>query len=386
MREMHATLAKLTRPKLFAVGARERLFQVLDDRLAHPIAWITGPPGAGKTTLLSGYVESRQRPALWYQIDTGDADIATFFYYLGVAAEVLAETRHVEPLPALTPEYLPDLPGFTRRFLRQLFAGLPPNALLVLDDYHEVALSSPLHGVIAWALAEIPDGVGCIVASRADPPQECARHSANQVIVTLGWEELRLTHEETAAIALSRHITDEAVVTASHDRSDGWVAGLILLLGQPSMPPLTGAQVLAPSSKSLFNYFAGIFANTISAETRDVLLSTAWLTTVTGRVATRLSGNERAEDLLRALHEGNCFVHRRVESEPVYQFHALFHEFLVTLVHQRSTPTERLAKMRQTADVLSECGDDEQAAILYGEAGDWARATDIMLRLAVKAQ
>ena len=91
MREKPATLAKLTRPKLFAVVARERLFQLLDDRLAHPIAWVTGPPGAGKTTLLSGYVESRQRPTLWYQLDSGDADIATFFYYLGVAAPALAE-------------------------------------------------------------------------------------------------------------------------------------------------------------------------------------------------------------------------------------------------------------------------------------------------------
>jgi ATP/maltotriose-dependent transcriptional regulator MalT len=140
---------------LVAVVARERLYQLLDDRLAHPTVWVTGPPGAGKTTLLSGYAESRKRPTLWYQLDSGDADIATFFYYLGVAAQSLAAGRHALPLPALTPEYLPDLIGFTRRFFRELFARLPRHALLVLDDYQDVPADSRLHGVIAahWGIA-----------------------------------------------------------------------------------------------------------------------------------------------------------------------------------------------------------------------------------------
>src|ERR1700682_5017702 len=96
MVEKRATLAKLTRPKLVAVVARDRLYRLLDDRLAHPTVWVTGPPGAGKTTLLSGYAESRRRPTLWYQLDGGDADVATFFYYLGVAAQSFAAKRHAE--------------------------------------------------------------------------------------------------------------------------------------------------------------------------------------------------------------------------------------------------------------------------------------------------
>jgi hypothetical protein len=132
MLEKRAPFAKLTRPKLVAVVARERLYQLLDDRLAHPTVWVAGPPGAGTTTLLSGYAESRERPTLWYQLDSGDADVATFFYYLGVAAQGPIIGRRAEPLPALTPEYLPDLAGFTRRFLprvvRSPSATLAPGA------------------------------------------------------------------------------------------------------------------------------------------------------------------------------------------------------------------------------------------------------------------
>ena len=75
-------LAKTTRPTLAATVARPRLFHLLDRARRRPVTWVGGPPGAGKTTLVASYLRARKVRTLWYQLDEGDADVATFFYYL----------------------------------------------------------------------------------------------------------------------------------------------------------------------------------------------------------------------------------------------------------------------------------------------------------------
>ena len=96
-----ASLAKLSRPRLFGVIQRERLFALLDENRGRLLVWLSGPPGAGKTTLVATYLESRELTSLWYQVDPGDADPASFFHYLTVAARTLGGARRFRRASAI---------------------------------------------------------------------------------------------------------------------------------------------------------------------------------------------------------------------------------------------------------------------------------------------
>ena len=111
--------AKLTLPNSKTALPRERLFQLIDRCRDKKIIWISGPAGSGKTTLAASYFQSRNAPCLWYQLDEGDADISTFFYYMGLAAKK-ASPRSRLSLPLLTPEYLLGIPVFAKRFFEKL--------------------------------------------------------------------------------------------------------------------------------------------------------------------------------------------------------------------------------------------------------------------------
>src|SRR4051812_17114829 len=102
-----APLAKLTRPNAQGLFARKRLFALLDQARLKSAVWISAPAGAGKTSLITSYLETCKLLCLWYQVDAGDVDLATFFHYLGCAAQALAPRKR--PLPSLTTEYLPGL-------------------------------------------------------------------------------------------------------------------------------------------------------------------------------------------------------------------------------------------------------------------------------------
>ena len=357
-------LAKLSKPVIGRVLPRPRLFDAID-RSEAKLVWVSGPPGAGKTTLLSTYVAARKIPVLWYQLDSGDNDVAAFFYYL---REALAKYPKAAALPLLRPEYLPDLMGFGRRYFRDLFGMLPRRAALVVDNYHVLEESSALHAVLREVFAEIPEGVRFLVASRSAPPPEYARLIAAGTLAPLDWEELRLTREEIKAIASQKRGVGGEELDALCTQCDGWAAGLVLLLEQRArQETLRAAPSVSP--QTVFDYFATEIFNDAAPEMRDFLLRTAFLPYIKPEAAAALSGNESASELLDSLHRRRLFINR---SEIAFQFHPLLREFLLARARAAFSKAELAELARRAAGLLETDGQIAEAVQLYRDAGDWA--------------
>lgn len=370
-----STLAKLSPPRLFVAVRRPRLLERLTSARAHPAVWVCGPPGSGKTTLTAQWVQECCRNAIWYHLDEGDADVSSLYAYLRDALHRRFPRRTA--LPFFAPENTQDGKSFARRFFRDFFGQLGPGATLVLDNWSTADSSAPLREAIAALIGEVPMDAVVVIASRDLPFPELAGCVANQSLVSLGWTDLRFTPAETAELLSG---AESGVADVLHHRSDGWIAGIVLMRehlrregGLPHSIDHTG-------SRELFDYFATEVFGSMSEQDREQLTRLAFLPVITPAVAESLLPGRDPVPLLERLYRGNLFVQKHLRTEPFYRFHALFRAFLREHARLALQPDEHRAVAAVSGALFERDGLSDQAFELYVSAGEFERAGALLLR------
>jgi LuxR family transcriptional regulator, maltose regulon positive regulatory protein len=373
MKQPLPPLAKISRPRSQDVFLRKRLFSLLDRKRKQPVIWVCGPAGSGKTTLVNSYIEARNLHALWYQVDSGDGDPATFFHYLGLAAKKAAPRKR-SPLPHLTPEYLMGIPTFTRRFFENLYGRLKIPYLVVFDNYHEVQGDSLFHEVLHNGLETAPEGINVIIISRSEPPPVFERMLANQLMNVISWDDLRLNLDEFKGIIRYKGFKKMSndMIRQLHSSTEGWAAGLLLVLEKSKTEDITAHTLDKHNPELLFDYFASEIFQKIDKETQDVLTKMALLPFITHAMVKRLTGIHHGDRILSDLNKHNFFIERKQsERQIVYQYHAMFREFLLSRAKELFTPKQLLKLKQKAAMILEESDNIEDAAVLFIELNDW---------------
>lgn len=364
MPKKQTQLAKLSRPRLYDAVPRERLFSLLDEKRKHPAIWVCGPPGAGKTTLVGTYLEARTLDGLWYQIDAGDQDVTSLFFYLSQAAASFPGKR--KQLPKLAAEQLPNIAVFARRFFRALWEALPGNFAIVLDNFQDASSSPELVQLVDVLISEVPDSRHVLIISRNEPPPELSAQVAKQQLVQIGWEALRLTLDETAGILSTRGEREEAAIERIHARSGGWTAGVVLMREHGENGAKTA--VSNQPESAIFDYLAAQIFDRQDDDTKRVMTHVAFLPFFTADMAAELSGSQNAGKIIERLYQGQIFTSRREGGE--FQFHALLREFLASHALGSLAPEEIRQIRRRSAELMVQCGELEAAFELYRESDD----------------
>ena len=131
--------------------------------------------------------------------------------------------------------------------------------------------------------------------------------------------------------------------------------------------------------EEIVDYFANEFFNKIDQEIQEFLLKTAFLPKISLKAAEQLTGLSNADRILSALSRNNYFTERHYSTEPVYQFHPLYREFLIARARETFSHEALSALLHQAAVLLEQEGQTEAAISLLREIGDWKEMSVVIM-------
>lgn len=256
--------------------------------------------------------------------------------------------------------------------------------IIVFDNYQEVPPESNFHAVIRDGLSILPEKINVIVISREIPPPQLVRLQANSQISFIGWDDIRLTLDETKEIVRMRGYGgfDENTLLQLQKRTGGWAAGLVLIMEMRKVKNVDYHVSHKLLPEEIFNYFASEIFDKADRGTQGFLMKTAFFSELTQPMAEELTGNPKAHRILSNLYKKNYFVQRHDHHSEVYQYHPLFREFLLARAGKTFTP-EQVSQIRHAAAVILKAhGQSEDALGLFHAAGDWPEAVRLILKQA----
>ena len=378
-RSSPTALGKLRRPHLGRVFARERLFAELDTAARVPLTWVAGPPGMGKTTLVATYLEARATTCLWLQLDAGDADPASFVHFLLAALAQQAPRRALRSPPPSTDD-LRDFSAYLRRLFRRMAATVELPWALVLDNAQELHGGSAVHAALVAVCSELPERARVFCISREPPPDAYAAAQARQHLALIDERQLRFSDDDTRQL-VALHGRDWPAAELQQ-ATDGWAAGMILLLATRAEIGLDAALRGGPARSRLFAFFAGEVLAGMSPRQGAVLTRIAFLPSTSVAMAVALTGDAQAGELLAELARRSLFTERREGVPPVYTLHALFSEFLRARAVEQWSKAQLQELHRAAARLLASHGQADAAIAQLIAAEQWDEALQLVLQQA----
>ena len=372
-------LAKLQSPVVDNVVFRKRLFLALEQARKKSAIWVTGQPGSGKTTLVASYISAYKIPHAWYHIDSSDMDLATFFYYLKLLVKRINGKKSTR-LPALTPEYLPNISIFAQRYFENLYTMLPKGFVLVFDNYHEVNANPLFHTIMHEALMRVPGHGNVILISRTEPPDLFSSLEANSMMEIVGNEMIKFTPGETQELIKLRSGNghNKEMVNRLHDWTDGWAAGIILMLERNKEKLDSASQEDFKDNQAIFDYFSAEIFEKMKSADQDFLLKTCLFPTMTAEMATQMSGNRASKKLLGDLIKSHYFT---IKSENgTYAYHDLFREFLISKTKDAWSDETIRQNQQRAGEICENSGYIEDATALFLQSGRWNDAVSSIIR------
>ena len=351
---------KLYAPRLSAeLVTRPRLLERLNRTLEVPLTLVSAPAGYGKTVLVGQWVERQEVPCTWLSLDNADGDLKLFLTYLVTAIEAVLPDACSQVRELIGADDLPPVKTISGYLINALDAIEAP-FVLVLDDYHRVASSSPVHELLRLVLENPPRSLHLLIATRYDPPLPVSLMWGDREAVSIRAPDLRFNRAEAYELlnkSTGLAVTEEAV--AHLDRElEGWPIGLRLLSSK--LLYVDDPEDFVRNFRGGLPYMQGYLFQEVLVEQppeyRTCLLKSSVLQRFcpqlleavfggeTGSAPCRLSGH----DFVDRLQRGDLFATSLDDHGNWFRYHHLVRELLVWHL-QRELPSSEIERLHTRA-------------------------------------
>lgn len=334
-----------------------------------PVIVVVGPAGSGKSTLLAQVAAASEVPVGWYRVTDDDSTESVFSRHVCAAAQKMgfALDSGLNSIDAILGEM--DKIGDS-------------NALLIIDDAHEIAGSGAEHALGRF-VALRPPRLRIILGTRRTPEINLPRLVVSGEACVIDPDQLRFRSwevEELFAAFYCEPLSPEPVARLTH-RTGGWAA--VLQLFHLATSELTGCDrqravgQLTVHSRLVRAYLARNVLSELPAEQRWFMTNTASLDLMTPALCDTLLGINDSGRILQDLTERQLFT----ECDDVgrtFRYHEVLRTYLELALLEAKGEKEAKAWYLRTARILEDAGEHRQAAHAYAKASDWAAVSRLV--------
>jgi DNA-binding SARP family transcriptional activator len=312
--------------------------------------------GYGKTTLLVQALEESPMPSVWLSCDPRlrSSDMLVAHVAAGVAEAFPGVASALPPRGA--PEHQ------IAALANELLETIPDDFVIALDDVNALG-DGPVLEALGLLASDLPPNVHFAMTSRRDLAIPASRVTAAGASV-VGEDLLAFSFEEAAELLEDAPGgLDEAEIGELHQRTEGWVAGLLLATRSAAGAGLPQQATAGPH----FDYLADEVLSGLPPDLQRFLLDTSVLERFTPALAAAVAERPDAAEVIRGLLASHLFI---VQAEgDWFRYHHLFQAFLRRRLAERE-PDRMPVLHERAAQAWEAAGDHQEAVRHHLEAGN----------------
>lgn len=346
------------------------------DLSRNKLSLVIAPAGYGKTTAVAQYLAGRSDKYAWFTLDKSDNLPERFWRCLIMSVALAVKDYGLLDFSIDNELILSDLVTY---FFVDMLKTIPGNITLVIDDYH-VIHNDIIDASLSYFINRLPANVNMIIISRSEPDSKLFLADYKKTSIRIGVEELAFTFYETRELFDAKGIyLKDSEIAHLQKGTEGWAAGLVFasLYYEKTKDILSS---FSDDNEYLCTFFENEVLDNLQDDYKEFLIQTSFLSTVSGQLCHRITGNDKSKEILRNLSGSNCFVSALDQETASYRYHPLLKDFLFRIFSNRDPDYQRRL-YHQAGEWYVENNEMEEAILSYVKAGEYDKAMALIADL-----